>query len=126
MFKMKYEGVKNIRLLERLLSLSYTMIAHPRPLEIVAARANQAACWYKNQREAGRVIYITEGEVTYTKDAEEPVVKSVFYMNAIQGKMAWVKPNIRPTKLEGRKGTKRDWKRAHPPKFELVPPMTCY
>jgi hypothetical protein len=46
--------------------------------------------------------------------------KMRYMLNAIRAKWAWQKPSKRPTKLEGRKGTKRAWKRNNPPKFTLV------
>jgi hypothetical protein len=119
----KLEKPATIRFLhDEGLSPSYFFVRHDHT-GFARHQAELADEWIRNHEAEGLII---EPE-PYTKEppptppgARELRPLQRYYLHAMRGKSGWVKPPKRPTKAEGRKGTKRDWKRINPPRFTFI------
>lgn len=82
------------------------------------AVAEKALDWVQKRQQAGDQLDACPFDHVSPYDDK---IRRKFYLNAQPMLYRWVKPPRRPTKIAGRKGTKRAWKRANPPKFKSVP-----
>lgn len=121
-FKMKFKGARDDSVIRLLPSVNKDGAAYDDfPNLFIERRTNQCIDWIKELREQGYGVDANPGEAIIYEDDKEPVVKLRYFLNALRMHYVWVPAPCRPTKLEGRKGTKRAWKLANPPKWKAVP-----